>query len=133
MTLWRVARQSPLSMRFSRQKYWSGLPCPPPGDPADPGAEPCLLCLLGLMRRQMCSVPLVTLGKPQRIQSDYPKSKVKEFYHRMVQCMLILENVLFLKTHTHTHTQKYTKSDPMRGHLFLILKKKKPATKIPNP
>ena len=132
MTLWRVARQSPLSMRFSRQKYWSGLPCPPPGDPADPGAEPCLLCLLGLMRRQMCSVPLVTLGKPQRIQSDYPKSKVKEFYHRMVQCMLILENVLFLKTHTHTHTQKYTKSDPMRGHLFLILKKK-PATKIPNP
>ena len=31
-TLWTVAHQSPLSMRFSRQEYLSGLPCPPPGD-----------------------------------------------------------------------------------------------------
>ena len=31
-TLWTVARQAPLSMGFSRQEYWSGLPCPPPGD-----------------------------------------------------------------------------------------------------
>ena len=29
-TLWIVARQAPLSMGFSRQEYWSGLPCPPP-------------------------------------------------------------------------------------------------------
>ena len=31
-TLWTVARQAPLSMGFFRQDYWSGLPCPPPGD-----------------------------------------------------------------------------------------------------
>ena len=31
-TLWPVAHQSSLSMRFSRQEYWSGLPCPPPED-----------------------------------------------------------------------------------------------------
>ena len=31
-TLWTVAYQAPLSRRFSRQEYWSGLPCPPPGD-----------------------------------------------------------------------------------------------------
>ena len=31
---------------FSRQEYWSGLPCPPPGDLPDPGPDPCLLCLL---------------------------------------------------------------------------------------
>ena len=36
----RVARQTPLSMGFSRQEYWSGLPCPPPGDLPDPGIEP---------------------------------------------------------------------------------------------
>ena len=30
-TLWTVARQAPLSMGFSRQEYWSGLPFPPPG------------------------------------------------------------------------------------------------------
>ena len=31
-TLWPVARQAPLSMGFSRQAYWSGLPFPPPGE-----------------------------------------------------------------------------------------------------
>ena len=31
--------QTPLSMGFSRQEYWSGLPCPPPGDLPDPGIE----------------------------------------------------------------------------------------------
>jgi len=36
-TLWTVACQAPLSMGFSRQKYWSGLPSPPPGDLFDPG------------------------------------------------------------------------------------------------
>ena len=39
-TPWTVARQAPLSMEFSRQEYWSGLPCPPPGDLPDPGMEP---------------------------------------------------------------------------------------------
>ena len=38
--LWTVARQIPLSMEFSRQEYWSGLPCPPPGDLPDSGMEP---------------------------------------------------------------------------------------------
>ena len=37
---WTVAHQAPLSMGFSRQEYWSGLPCPPPGDLPDPGIEP---------------------------------------------------------------------------------------------
>ena len=32
VTLWTAARQAPLSMGFSRQEYYSGLPCPPPGD-----------------------------------------------------------------------------------------------------
>ena len=35
-----VAHQSPLSIGFSRQEYWSGLPCPSPGDLPDPGMEP---------------------------------------------------------------------------------------------
>ena len=34
-----VAHQASLSMEFSRQKYWSGLPCPPPRDLPDPGTE----------------------------------------------------------------------------------------------
>ena len=35
-----VAHQAPLSMEFSRQKYWSGLPIPPPRDLPNPGGEP---------------------------------------------------------------------------------------------
>ena len=37
VTPWTVSCQAPLSMAFSRQEYWSGLPCPPPGDLPDPG------------------------------------------------------------------------------------------------
>ena len=40
VTLWTVAPQAPLSMRFSRQEYWSGLPRPPPGCLPNPGIEP---------------------------------------------------------------------------------------------
>ena len=39
-TLWTVAHQASLSMGFSRQEYWSGLPFPSPGDLPDPGIEP---------------------------------------------------------------------------------------------
>ena len=38
-TPWTVACQAPLSMEFSRQEYWSGLPCPPPGDLFNPEIE----------------------------------------------------------------------------------------------
>ena len=39
-TLWTVARQAPLSLGFSRQEYWSGLPFPSAGGLPDPGIEP---------------------------------------------------------------------------------------------
>ena len=39
-TPWTVAHQAPLSMGFSRQEYWSGLPFPSPGDLSNPGIEP---------------------------------------------------------------------------------------------
>ena len=37
---WTVACQAPLSMGFSRQEYWNGLPFPSPGDLPNPGIEP---------------------------------------------------------------------------------------------
>ena len=40
VTPWTIAHQAPLSMEFSRPEYWSGLPFPSPGDPADPEIEP---------------------------------------------------------------------------------------------
>ena len=43
VTLWTVAPRAPLAMGFSRQEYWSGLPCPLPGDLPDPGINPAFL------------------------------------------------------------------------------------------
>ena len=50
-TLWTIAYQAPVSMGFSRQEYWSGLPCPPPGDLPNPGIEPGSLISLALAGR----------------------------------------------------------------------------------
>ena len=63
-TLWTVACQAPLSIGFSRQEYWSGVPCTPLEDPPDPRikTKPVFLCLL---HWQMGSLPLAPSGKPK--------------------------------------------------------------------
>ena len=71
MTLWIVAHLAPLSMGFSRQEYWSGLPCPSPGNLPDQGLKP---CLLGLLHWKVGSLPLVPPGKP-RSMHDYTQKK----------------------------------------------------------
>ena len=47
VTAWTEACQAPLSMEFSRQECWHGLPCPPPGDFHEPGIEPWVSCITG--------------------------------------------------------------------------------------
>ena len=56
-----IARQAPLSMRFPREEYWSGLPFPPPEDLPNPGIKPLSLASPEL---QVDSLPLVPPGKP---------------------------------------------------------------------
>ena len=46
-----MARQAPLSMGFSRQEYWSGLPFPSPGDLPNPGMEPRSPALQAVLHR----------------------------------------------------------------------------------
>ena len=46
--------QTPLSMGFSRQEYWSGLPCPPPGDPPDPGIKTHVSYASCISRQVLC-------------------------------------------------------------------------------
>ena len=58
-TLWTAACQAPLSMGFSRQEYWSGLPCPPAGDLSVPGVEP--KSVKSNLLWQAGSLPLVPL------------------------------------------------------------------------
>ena len=50
------AHQAPLSMGFSRQEYWSGLLCPPPGDLPDPGIE------LEFLMSPACDPAILLLG-----------------------------------------------------------------------
>ena len=66
-TLWTTAHQAALSMGFSRQEYWSGLPCSPQGDLPEPGIE-----LLSVMSSALAGrfyflfyfLPLSHLGSP---------------------------------------------------------------------
>ena len=61
VTLWTVDHTAPLSMGFSRQAHWSGLPSPPPGDLADSEVEPESLVSPAL---QADSLPLSHWGSP---------------------------------------------------------------------
>ena len=56
VNLWTVSCQALLFMEFSRQEYWSGLPCPPPGDIPNPGIEH--VTLTYLLHWQVISLPL---------------------------------------------------------------------------
>ena len=49
-----IALQAPLSMGFSRQECWSGLPCAPPGNLPDPGIEPVSLYVFSIDRQVHC-------------------------------------------------------------------------------
>ena len=55
VNLWTVACQAALSMGFSRQEYWSGLSCPPPGDLPNPGTE-----LISLMSSALADMFFIT-------------------------------------------------------------------------
>ena len=64
-----VALQAPLSMGFSRQEYWNGLPCPPPGDLPNPGIEPISLALAGRF---------FTTEPPGKLHVSLGKCKLKQ-------------------------------------------------------
>ena len=69
VTPWTVAHQAPLSMDFSRQEYWSGLPFPSPGDLPDPGIKSKSPSLLA---DSLSSDPL---GKPHTMKYQTIKKK----------------------------------------------------------
>ena len=68
-TLWTVACQAPLSMGFSRQEYWSGLPCPPAGDLPNPEIKPMASPASSAM--QANSLPLSHPGSPSHFSQAW--------------------------------------------------------------
>ena len=79
MTPWTVARQATLSMGFSRQEYWSGVPFPSPGNPPNPGIEP------GFLALQADSLP----PEPPRLYPD--KDTGAQIFPRPVRAMIITQ------------------------------------------
>ena len=76
-SLWTVANQAPLSVGFSRQEYWSGLPCPPPGDCPYPGIE---LTSPWTPALQADSLPTKPLGSPVMAHFTSIHSLFKEYH-----------------------------------------------------
>ena len=84
MTPWTVACRAPLSTEFSRQEYWSGLPFPSPGDPANPGIEPrspvlqadALPSERGKPREAHCMLVKINFSQLQKLNIWHVKDKV---------------------------------------------------------
>ena len=80
MTPWTGACQAPLSMEFSRQEYWSGLPFSPPGDlPGDPGIGKTHHVLCFLLCRQIL-YPLSHWGSLPRKPLNSPRAKTLSLF-----------------------------------------------------
>ena len=91
-TPWAIARQFPLSVEFSRQEYWSGLPLPPPGDLPDPGIEPISPALSGEF------FTIESPGKPN-----------------LVKCLAQIPRFLFTREGNGTPLQYSCLENPMDG------------------
>ena len=71
-----VAPQALLSMRFSKQEHWSGLPCPPPGYLPDPGIKPLSPASSALSVESFMAEPLEELpSHPQFASPNYIVSR----------------------------------------------------------
>ena len=73
-TLWTIACQAPLSMGFSRQEYWSELPCPPPGDLLDPGIQ------LVSLRSTRIGIPKCHMGGINKNVYNSPDLDILNFH-----------------------------------------------------
>ena len=81
--LWPVAHQAPLSMGFSSQDYWSGLPFPSPGDLPYPGVE------LGFPPLQADSLPSESSGKPSRANIKKDIDFILGYWNAKVESQVI--------------------------------------------
>ena len=94
VTLWTIAHQALLSVGFSRQEYWSGLPFPSPGDSPDPGIKP------GSPALQADSLSFEPPGKPISylkihschvlLQDNFLSQESNLHFLRLLNCRWIL-------------------------------------------
>ena len=89
VTSWTTACQAPLSMEFSRQEYWSGLPFPPPGDLPNPGIIQGVKCNAANKGRK---TEMVNINVSRLFFSFYTFSSNKYHYHmqKLQHCLIEL-------------------------------------------
>ena len=89
VTQWTAVHQAPLFTGFSRQEYWSGLPCPPPGDLPNPGIKPASLKSPALAGEVFTTSAPPTLPPPPGSSNQpYPNTKYKVYKKRKVKMLL---------------------------------------------
>ena len=96
-TRWTVAHQAPLSMGFSSQEYWSGLPCPPPKDLPDPGIKPECPVAPTL---QLDFLPLSHRGSPSLFSASFKwaiKQRKGEKFHLIQKLSFVSIAVLLVR------------------------------------
>ena len=80
-TLWIVACQAPLSMEFSRQEHWSGLPCPSLGNLPKPGMEPASPALSGRFFTTSPPEDIYIRGK-NCIDQNHPTETIDVYFEK---------------------------------------------------
>ena len=118
VTPWTVAFWAPLSMWFSRQEYWKGLPFPPLGDLPDSGVEPASPVSAALHVDSLLSD---SLGKPEMDLSHWVRTKSIKFPEE--NGVANLDRERFLRKDTKNKTQKKKKSQMRYQNWKLVLQK----------
>ena len=103
---WTVAHQAPLSVEFSRQGYWSGLPFPPQGILPTQGSNPRLLHLL---HGQMNSLPVSHLGSQDTLETTIKEVKGRKRWKQIKQVENEIKEIHREKDKKifYSHTNKY--------------------------
>ena len=115
MTQWTVSCQAPLSVGFSRQEYWSGLPCPLPGDLSNPGME------IRSPALQVDSLLTKSPGKPNLVTSPNPSGS--SYRYRHIQILLNLpskyiQNLISSYVFYYDHPVQTGASKMVRNHFL---------------
>ena len=125
LKLWTLPCQAPLSMGFSRQEYWSGLPCPPPGDLPDPGTEPISLmspALAGRFFTTSTTVEALVLYSCVKIWHKYCLELYLEPEEGLnLALIFILANMFFSWQSTHWRIRASTSALMVRRQMLSFL------------
>ena len=111
MTLWSAAHQAPLSMGFSIQEYWSGLPFPSLGDLPNPGIEPKSL------KSPVLAGGFFTISTTWETPQTHNLLCVEEMEHPYCLSQLIRALCMGVETKSPTNTtQSWLQMSPFLGH-----------------